>query len=81
MLGHQFSTKHKRVSPISVVDTVTILGLYVMSFQRLIKFLTRCSTKQLNMMDNVQNSTEVYFKVLLSKYFKVATYTVQKIMS
>jgi len=33
------------------------------------------------MMDNVQNNTEVYFNILLSKYFKAATYTVQKIMS
>ena len=32
-------------------------------------------------MDNVQKNTEVYFNVLLSKYFKVATYTVQKTMS
>lgn len=32
-------------------------------------------------MDNAQNSTEVYFKVLSSTYFKVATYTVQNMMS
>jgi len=36
MLRHRFSTKHTRISPSSAVDTATILGLYVMTFQRLI---------------------------------------------
>ena len=53
---------------------------YVMTFHRMIQFLTNCGTKQLNTIGNVQNSTEAHFKVSLSKYLKVATYTVQKIV-
>lgn len=45
MLGHQFSTKHTRISPSSVVDTVTFLGLHVMTFQRLIQFFNKMGYK------------------------------------
>lgn len=70
----------QELAPAVLVTLSPSWAFYVMTFQRILQFQTNCGTKQLNMMDNVQNSTEAHFKISLSKYFKVATYTVQKIV-